>query len=199
VETRLQLLACATVSARLPARLQPPPVAAADFRRWCDLCTEIEALATGNEDGRLSTLLAEWNGKAHHEYTPVEFKTYYGAVSKEEFVRDALSPRPRWIEDLTFEEAREAVAAIMSAEPTREDTCHALRVLDLNLPGGELSDLMYWPNEWFGDEQMLRVELTPAQVLEYAMARAGRRLVGSPDDIELPRPAPARRAPPQGH
>jgi hypothetical protein len=181
------------VSSRLPARLQLPPVTSGDFQRLSELCTEIEALVVANQDARAEPLLAEWNSMANHEYKPADFTTYRGAVSKEEFVRDALSPRPQWIEDLTFDEVREAVAALMAGDLPGTTTSHVLRVLHVNLPESNLSDLMYWPNEWFGEEQMLQVNLTPAQVLEYAMTRAGRRLRGSPEAIDLPFPDPKRR------
>jgi hypothetical protein len=172
--------------------LQLPPVATGDFQRFCELCTEIEALVIAKEGAAVEPLLAEWNAKANHEYRQADFTTYYGAVSKEEFVRQALSPRPQWIEDLTFDEGIEAVTALMSGDLPETPTSHVLGVLDVNLPESNLSDLLYWPNEWFGDEEMLDVDLTPAQVLEYAMTRAGRRLRGSPAAVDLPFPDPKR-------
>jgi hypothetical protein len=32
------------------------------------------------------------------------------------------------------------------------------------------SDLIYWPNEWFQDKDMLHVDLTPEEIAGYLMA-----------------------------
>src|SRR5437763_1002737 len=88
------------------------------------LCNELEELvidgaASEDADASLSEeldrLLAEWHSKAHRHYKPVEFKTYYGAMSTEDFVRDALAPAAELVSDLTFAEAHAVLEAVRSA------------------------------------------------------------------------------------
>jgi hypothetical protein len=97
--------------------------------------------------------------------------------------------RPTWLDDLTFEEAVKAVNALVTAELDSKQSDYVLALFDVNLPGSNLSDLVFWPNEWFGDEAMLHVQLSAEQLVGYAMARAGRTLSGAPE-IELPHPLP---------
>ncbi len=164
-------------------RLLPPPASEADIARMSELCDLIED--TGDE-----AALAEWNAKAGRRYVVREFKTYYGAVSKRTFVEDALSPAPHLIDDLRFDEAVEVVPAITQVTISEAQMSFALAMLEHNLPGANLSDLVYWPDQWFGDATKLHIDLSPEHIVAYAMARSGRALLGAPE-IDLPYPLPS--------
>jgi hypothetical protein len=174
----------------LPARLRLPKFSRDEIEHFHELCDEIADRSTSDE--RLKVLLDEWNASACRVYAREEFPRISDAIQKKDFVRQALVLKPRWIEDLRYKEACDGVRAVISALPTAAQLTHIIAMLDCNLPNSNVSDLIYWPNEWFDDEKMLQVELSAEQVVGYAMARSGRRLEGAPSEIALPFPMPAR-------
>lgn len=176
------------MTTELPARLRCAPPSPEEVERFSRLCDRIGDCAVEGDSEELCALLAEWNARASRPYEATEFRTYYEAMAKDVFVGQALAAPPPFIEDLTFDEAARAAAAIMRAEVSEVEVAHLLGLLETNLPGSEISDLIYWPNVWFRDDAMLHAELTPELVIGYAMARSGRRLAGTPDDLRLSAP-----------
>lgn len=63
-----------------------------------------------------------------------------------------------------------------------------MQALDVNLPGAGVSDLIYWPNHWFGDESANpnAYPLTHEQVVRYALLRSERVVPGCPMEPDLP-------------
>jgi hypothetical protein len=62
-----------------------------------------------------------------------------------------------------------------------------------------MSDLIYWPDSWFGNASLFRdangafkpeSALSNDQILAYAMAKSGRVLPDAPKDVVLPFPMP---------
>lgn len=152
----------------------------------------VEGVGDPEDDPELAAALDAWHERANRRYEPVEFRAYYGSMRIEDFVAGALAPVAGFVDDLTFEEARMLLVAITSAKLPMAQTDHYLALLDANLPGANLSDLIFWPDEWFGDPDALHIELTPEQTLTFAMGRAARTLTGAPD-VELPRRDPKTR------
>src|SRR5262249_21972162 len=148
-----------------------------EIREFSRLCNAIEDGVNAGRD--VTELLEKWNRRAARPFQPHEFTTYYGAVSTEDFVEEALLPRPTWLEDLTYEELRSVFQAVMAAELPPAQHSYFLGWLEENLPGSRMSDLIYWPNHWFKDEAMLHVELTADQVLAYALLKSGRTVPGT--------------------
>lgn len=176
-------------------RLRPAKVDAGDLARFVALAAEIESCAAAHDDeAKLQTLLDEWNERAYRPYAPGEFTSYQGATSTEQFARAALATPVGYVDDLSFEEACGAMAAVAQAKLSDAETGAVLDALELNFPGANVSDLVFWPNAWFGDESLLDVELTPEQLVGYASARSGRSLAGEPSDLELPHPVPTKRS-----
>jgi len=64
--------------------------------------------------------------------------------------------------------------------------------LDVQLPGAEVADLIYWPRTWFQNEKAAEVALTPEQLVYAAAQRSGRSLPGAPE-VGVPFAIPARR------
>jgi hypothetical protein len=166
-------------------------------REMCGLCTDIERAIENGVD--VSELLAKWHEHASRRYDPAEFTSYWKAVDREEFVREALNPRPKIVEDLLYAEAADVLASISAAEPSENELSYYLEWLDLQFPEANISDLIYWPDEWFDDPALVRnangsfkreAELSIDQMLGYAMAKSGRSLPGAPVDIVLPFPIP---------
>jgi hypothetical protein len=173
----------------IPKRFAFKRITKAELREYMQLCNEIEdGIHRGRED--VTELIARWNARAGREYRPVEFTKYYGSIDTDEFVREALQPSPKWIADLTYAELRDVYEAVVSVELSESQTSHFLEWLEVNLPNANMSDLIYWPNEWFRDPSALHLELTADQALRYAMLRSGRILADAPQEVELPRPLP---------
>ena len=88
--------------------------------------------------------------------------------------------------DLTYQEAVDYLERIL--DPATEDDfrIYFLNLLDSTFPGAEVSDLIYWPDYWFNDEDMLHVELSNETIVQYLMAWTGKRLIGA-GKVELPK------------
>jgi hypothetical protein len=172
----------------IPPRLRPPTPSVEEFREYMELARQIEDGLEGRED--VVELLDRWNTRASRPYSPDEFRYYSASTSLETFVGTMLLGAPAPVPDLTYGELREVVAAVMKAELPEELLNYFIEWLEANLPNANITNLIYWPNHWFGDESLLQVELTPDQILVYAMAKSGRRVPGAPDNVPMPYPIP---------
>ncbi len=160
-----------------------------------ELCDAIEDA----DDEDREQLLAKWHEHAQRRCNVVEFKTYWKAMDKESFVREALNPQPEFVDDVTYLEVVAVCGFVASAEGTEDEASYYLDWLDAQFPNSNFSDLIYWPDEWFGDASLFRdadgtflpnAELTTDQILAYAMAKSQRAISGAPRDIILPFPIP---------
>lgn len=172
----------------IPERWRPTWPSDAELERFSDLCDQIERRDDGWEDD-----LATWNRRASREHQEVEFRTYYGSTDKVTFVTKALLPSPALDPAVTFGELVEVVRAVSElgdedGELDEAEQDHLLEALDVNLPGAGVSDLIYWPNHWFGDRSANPNEyaLTHEQVVRYALLRSGRVVPGCPTEPDLP-------------
>lgn len=181
----------------IPPRFQMSPPSEGVIRRMCELCNEIEQ--TILENGDPSKLLKEWNQHATRECDLGEFTSYWKAINQEDFVKEVLLPRPKFVKDLTFEEALAVLKAVSTAELPEGESIYYLHWLNTQFPDSNMSDLIYWPDEWFEDASLFRhpdgtfkpkAELSPEQILGYAMKWSSRELLGTPTDIDLPYPLP---------
>lgn len=59
----------------------------------------------------------------------------------------------------------------MEADGEEHEIDFWVEMLAVNIPDPRVSDLIYWPGEYFGDGNNAR-ELTPEQVINIAQARA---------------------------
>jgi len=181
-------------------RLKLKPVNNALLDEMSALCDAIECeLESG---GTADELLQRWHSHARRRCEPREFRTYWKAVSKETFVHEALNPEPSFDQDAVYSEALAVLDAVSSAELPEAENGYYLGWLEEQFPGGNLNDLIYWPDEWFGDASFFRdangafkpeAELSADQILAYAMAKSGRELLGAPKGVTLPFPMPDTR------
>jgi len=170
----------------IPSRFRVQ-LTADDIEEYTELCNRIEnGLTTGND---VSALIEQWNRRAGRSYDPREFTTYYGAVSTETFVMETLMGEPSLVDDLNYAELREVLEAVVACDIDEASQAFYLRWLEANLPGSNVADLIFFPAEWFGNEQ-LRVELSPDEILGYALRKSGRHVRDAPSDVELEHPIP---------
>jgi hypothetical protein len=173
----------------IPERLRPPPPTAEELAFYTDLCRQIENLRDAHDE-RFPELFDRWNARAGREYDLLEFPGFHGMMKRDQFVDEMLMGRPHVVADLTYAELRDVLAEVLAGKLPWVDAHYFLSWLDANLPGGYISDLIYWPNDWFHNDDLLHLELTHDQALAYAMAKSGRRLPDAPEDVPLPYPIP---------
>lgn len=143
-----------------------------------------------NED--VSELLARWNARANRAFAATEFTTYSGALSTTEFVEEALSPQPRLVPDLTYAEALAVLESVMNAALGEAEHSYFLTWLGAQFPDSNVSDLIYWPAEWFGDRAAFRFKFSSDQLLQALMEYSGRALPDAPV-VAIPFDIPKRR------
>lgn len=157
-----------------------------------ELCDAIESAAISN-DPELPTLLARWNARASRRHEPIEFRTYYGAMTTRAFVLGALSPTARFDPALTFDEAVAVVDAISRAALEDWETTYFVGWLDAQFVGGQASDLIFWPNEWFHEAAAATHPFTSEELVQALSIRAGRTLPGArPVALPFRVPLPVR-------
>jgi hypothetical protein len=171
----------------IPPRLRPPTPSAEEMREYIALCNQIENAPRDD----VGPLLDRWNARAGTSSTQAEVQAYYGVVDIETFVGEMLLGVPALVPDLTYDELRAVLQSVSGNELSEAVASYYLNWLEVNLPGAGISDLLYWPNQWFNDDAMLQVELTPDQILAYAMARSGRTFPDAPANVPMPYPTPA--------
>ena len=184
----------------IPERLRLAPVSPDVAEEMSALCSAIEReLESG---GTADELLERWHRHSRRLVKPFEFRTYWKAVDKATFVREALNPPPAFDAAAVYSEALDVLAALLEVEVEESEEGYYLGWLEEQFPGSNLSDLIYWPDQWFEDASLFRdpngafkseVSLSNDQLLAYAMAASGRRLPGAPNNVPLPFPLPKRR------
>ena len=184
----------------IPERLRLQPVSLGLIREMSDVCALIEReLESG---GTAEELLERWHRHSRRRVEPHEFCNYWKAVDKETFVREALNPPPACDGAAVYSEALAVLDALLEGDVQASEEGYYLGWLEEQFPGSNMSDLIHWPDQWFGDASLFRhpsgafkpeASLTNDQVLGYAMAASGRRLPGTPDSVRLPFPLPERR------
>jgi hypothetical protein len=173
----------------IPERLRPLPPTAEDMEFFTEVCRRIES-GRYDDDDELAALLDRWNTRAGREYAEAEFRMYSTEMETDDFVRELLMGQPPFVADLTYAELRAVLEGVRSATIPKPEDWYFVRWLEENFTGGNISDLIYWPNDWFRDDALLHLELTHDQILAYAMAKSGRRLPDAPEDVPLPYPIP---------
>ena len=184
----------------IPERLRLKPVSSDLVEELSELCSAIEReLESG---GTAEELLERWHRHSRRPVEPFEFRTYWKAVDQETFVREALNPPPAFDATAVYSEAIEVLAALQAVEVDESEEAYYLGWLEEQFPGGNMSDLIYWPDRWFEDASLFRhpngafkpeALLSNDQLVAYAMAVSGRHLSGAPDNVPRPFPVPKRR------
>lgn len=181
----------------IPDRLKIRPADEIVVARMLELLTAIEQELEAGNDAEF--LLQQWYQHANREYSLDYFRNFWKSTSEESFVLAALNPPSIYDEELLFSEACAVIDAFTSAELPEHEIYYYLEWLEIQFPESNISDLIFWPDEWFGDASLFRdpggafrpeSELTSEQMVGYAMARCGRSLPGTPDDLVLPHPLP---------
>jgi hypothetical protein len=79
-------------------------------------------------------------------------------------------PAQQRLPDVTRAELVEMARRVMEGDGAEHEIDFWLALLALHLPDPRISDLIFWPGEYFGDGNNAR-DLTPEQVIDIALAR----------------------------
>jgi hypothetical protein len=148
----------------------PPPLDEDRVARLAELAGRID----GARPGQWEEALAEFNAGARTTLAFRDFQGIYGGQDHATWVRMVLvEPYRRRLPDISRLELVELARRIMEADGEEHEIDFWLEMLALNIPDPQVSDLIFWPGEYFGDGDNAR-KLTPEQVIDIAEARARR-------------------------
>ncbi|MDF1738804.1 MAG: hypothetical protein P1U86_06575 [Verrucomicrobiales bacterium] len=103
-------------------------------------------------------------------------------------IRPEFDPKsePRAINDLKYDELVEMIDVISDPETDEETGSYYEQTIELTMPGARVADLILWPDDWFQDDTMADVDLSPAEIASYVLAWTGKNLRGT-EKITLPK------------
>ncbi|HVE57512.1 MAG TPA: hypothetical protein VNB22_11835 [Pyrinomonadaceae bacterium] len=149
----------------LREELCPPKLEEEKVRTLKDLAERLDGCDSRLED--CTALRTAFNSLAKTNLQTVDFH-FSGAIDSDTFVRRVLTPRPRKVEDVSYEELLELMTRICNAVGSDYELDYWLQFLEVQLDNHKLSDLIYYPNEYFGDGTD-RDEMTPKEILDTAI------------------------------
>lgn len=174
----------------LPERMKPAKVSS---KKINELAKNAEMIlskidkGSDQEDPVLVAMMAEWNEQVLCPYAFSDFRDFSSWTSAREFTRMAFN-LDKFYPDFTWEELIQTINFICACEGKESEQIFALSLLECNFDGNP-SDLIYWPDSWFQNPEMLHVDLSAEEIAGYLMARSERLLIDAPD-IALRYPIP---------
>lgn len=174
----------------LPERMRPTKVSSKKIKELANKAEQILSKideGASEEDDVLKMMMVEWNSQVACPYAFSDFRDFSSWTSAKEFTRMAFN-LGKFYEDFTWDELVQTINCVCSAEGKESEQNIALSLLIENFHGNP-SDLIFWPNHWFQDPDMLHVDMTTEEIAGYLMARSGRQLIDVPE-IELKYPIP---------
>ena len=153
----------------LRSELLPPALDEPTVERLAELAAAIDGAAAGQWEDHLD----EFNQTAGTTLTYDDFQGIYGGQDHDTWVRKVLSdPHLMRLPDIQREELVELARRVMEEAGPEHEIDFWLGMLELNIPDPRISDLIYWPGEYFGDGVTVPAEMTPEQVIDTALERA---------------------------
>lgn len=174
----------------LPERFKPAKINRQKLKELADGAEEILSQinhGAKEEDTGLKMLIDDWNSQVINPYAFSDFRDFSSWTSAKDFTRIAFN-QEKYVADLTWDELVQIISFVCNAEGKESEQSYALGLLAKNFDANP-SDLIYWPDEWFQDEDMLQVDFTPEEIAGYLMAKSGRLLSDAPQiDLRYPLP-----------
>lgn len=155
---------------QLRPQLEPTSLDAAKVERLTWLAENLDGEQRRAE---IEEWLNEFNAMAASDLKWEDFQEIYGYQNHDEWVKGVLlRQRVVALPDISREELCEIVRRIQENPGGESATDFYLAMLQANVPYNGVSDLIFWPNIHFGDEDVSR-ELTPAQIVKIALNNPG--------------------------
>ncbi|MDH1089262.1 hypothetical protein [Pantoea brenneri] len=174
----------------LPERMKPASVSRKKIAQLASQAQQILAkidAGTDPQESELTMMIADWNAQVTHPYGYSDFRDFSSSMDASDFTRIAINPI-KFYADFSWDELVQTINFICNAEGKDAEQHFAISLLEKNFDANP-SDLIYWPDEWFRNPDMMAIDLSPEQIGGYLMARSGRHLADAPE-IELIYPLP---------
>lgn len=174
----------------LPERMKPTKVSSkkiAELSKNAKMILSKIDEGANQEDPVLMAMMVEWNNQVACPYAFSDFRDFSSWTSAREFTRMAFN-LDKFYPDFTWVELIQIINFICACEGKESEQNFALSLLEYNFDGNP-SDLIFWPDSWFQNAEMLHSDLSAEEIAGYLMARSGRHLADAPD-IELRYPIP---------
>ena len=146
------------------------------------LAVRLAALAAeidGARPGEWEEALEEFNRLSPCPQTFDDFQGIYGAEEHEDYVRRLLvTYQVPVVSDVARDDIVSVFERILDTQCPDHERCFLIEALKLNLGDAQISDLIYWPGNYFGDDNNAR-NLTPAEMADAALASKAQRVTGS--------------------
>ena len=145
--------------------LMPPSLDESLVARLTELSEQIDC---GHRE-QTREQLAAFNRQAMTELEFIDFQGIYGGQDHDTWVRKVLAtPFERRVADVTKQELVELARRVMEGVGADHEVEFWLSMLAINIPNERVSDLIFWPNEYFNDINYSQ-RLSPEQVIEIAL------------------------------
>ncbi len=102
-------------------------------------------------------------------------------------IRPDLNPdnEPAALTNLTYPELVEMIDLICEVDTEDEVVDYYAQTIELTLPGAQILDLFYWPDEWFQDPAQKEIDLDSHDMAKYILAWTKATLHGA-ENLTLP-------------
>jgi hypothetical protein len=161
---------------RLRNALNPPHLDPDFVTALADIASQLDGCDPVIQD--CASLVERFNASAGTSLELGDFH-FSGAVDAETFVRTHLTPSPRKVADITYEELLELVTRVFTADGEDYELDYWLAVIEANVPDPNVVNLIYWPEQYFGPDTEVP-DLTPRKILEIALSAKPRRVLITP-------------------
>jgi len=142
-----------------------------------------DSLDGSRDDAQSALWLDEFNRRANTQLDRFEFQGIYGGMNHSEWVKEVLSRvHQKLVPDISRHELIEIVRRISVGEGAESDTHFYLGLLRANLPGVQISDLIFYPERFFNDKNYLHRKMTPEEIVDAALLAQA----NAPKPAELP-------------
>ena len=153
------------------SELNVPPIDEELVARLAPLAAKIDGARTGEWENALE----EFNRLSPRPLAFNDFQGIYGAEDHDVYVRRFLATHnPPTIPNLSRDDPASSFARILNPDCPDHEQWFLIDTLTQNLADSQISDLVYWPGEYFGDGDNAR-EMTATEMADAALARQAER------------------------